>query len=213
MLSNEDAAPGNCSGTLSKSHRDCNEYCKVATELESPRLMFGKFSDDGQPEGLSLQGFDHQHHPDHYRPQYQHHRDQPNQKMAQHWNDEQDKPDQLERYAHQESRHPQKNRLEGMETYESILVVGIQQQENHRRNEREIGQRASPAFRKDSHLAACSHLRIHRTSAARTKGGRIGHLRGALRTGKRHGLAAIAVAHLIKSKRRAANLQGTKLAD
>src|SRR6202011_6190696 len=95
---------------------------------------------------------DYKNQPDHDRTQANHRCDQHHQERAEHRNDEQKETREFERNRQQDSSPPKQKALDGMEAYEPVPVIGIENEKDDRGNEREVGERSRDRLGKSTHL-------------------------------------------------------------
>jgi hypothetical protein len=99
-------------------------------------LLGGEFADDGQLEAFTLEGFEQQDDPDNQEPERNERHEDPA-----------DDGDQREDNVDGESRDTEEDRLPGMELDVRVPVVGLDDQEDDRRNDGDIGERAGSVVR------------------------------------------------------------------
>lgn len=144
--------------------------------------MLGEIAEQGDFEHLSLEGLDYQNQPDHRYGESDDRRDQPHQQRSKNRNQKQNDTGEFESDRKQNRRASQQQALDGMKAHKAILFIRLEDQEEDRRNEREVGQATYDPFRKHTDSPLSTRRGLHGSAATWAEGGRPGHLGSAVRT-------------------------------
>ena len=122
------------------------------------RVLTGKIPEHWQFEHDALRGFDHQNQPDDDRGKADHHGDQQDQQRSEYRDYEKNDAGELKRDRDQNFRAAEHEALDGMEAQEAIALVRLEEQEDDRWDEGEIGECARDIFRKNADRAVGARL-------------------------------------------------------
>jgi hypothetical protein len=91
-------------------------------------LLFSKIADEREFEHLALESFYNQHDPDHEKRQAHHHRYQPDEQMAEDWNEEQRESRNSKNGSSNHGRKAHPNTLKGMKPHKAVAFVRLDEQ-------------------------------------------------------------------------------------
>ena len=117
-------------------------------------LLFRKVAYAGELEHLALQSLYDEHGPDRDKGQAHYHGQQPDEQVAEPWNEKHDEACNPEQCSPDHSDQPQSETLKGMKADETIPAIGLDEEKNYSRDDGEVGQGCSEIFRKRTHGAA-----------------------------------------------------------